>query len=94
MARIYSAFVLSIVTTLALAASAVFHRAGDTSSFWALRRASTSRRNEPFLYKDRGTPAEYGAGIKLAMWVTEGGEGPGACRPESSRAGPSCAQAP
>jgi hypothetical protein len=23
--------------------------------------------NEPFLYKERGTPAEYGAGLKLAI---------------------------
>jgi hypothetical protein len=23
--------------------------------------------NEPFLYKERGSPAEYGAGIKLAV---------------------------
>jgi hypothetical protein len=34
--------------------------------------------NEPFLYKERGTPAEYGAGIKLAiergwLWLHESG---------------------
>ena len=23
--------------------------------------------NEPFLFRDRGSPAEYGAGLKLAM---------------------------
>jgi hypothetical protein len=34
--------------------------------------------NEPFLYKERGTPAEYGAGLKLAiergwLWMHESG---------------------
>jgi hypothetical protein len=34
--------------------------------------------NEPFLYKERGSPAEYGAGIKLAiergwLWMHESG---------------------
>jgi hypothetical protein len=34
--------------------------------------------NEPFLYKERGTPAEYGAGLKLAidrgwLWLHESG---------------------
>jgi hypothetical protein len=30
--------------------------------------ASTSRKiNEPFLVRDRGSPAEYGAGLKLAI---------------------------
>jgi hypothetical protein len=35
--------------------------------------ASTSRKiNEPFLFRDRGSPAEYGAGLKLAIergWI-------------------------
>jgi hypothetical protein len=34
--------------------------------------------NAPFLYKERGTPAEYGAGLKLAiergwLWLHESG---------------------
>jgi hypothetical protein len=34
--------------------------------------------NEPFLYKERGTPAEYGAGLRLAvdcgwLWMHESG---------------------
>jgi hypothetical protein len=34
--------------------------------------------NEPFLYKERGTPAQYGAGMKLAiergwLWMHESG---------------------
>jgi hypothetical protein len=34
--------------------------------------------NEPFLYKERGSPAEYGAGLKLAiergwLWMHESG---------------------
>ena len=34
--------------------------------------------NEPFLHKERGTPAEYGAGLKLAtesgwLWMHESG---------------------
>jgi hypothetical protein len=34
--------------------------------------------DEPFLYKDRGTPAEYGSGLKLAiergwLWMHENG---------------------
>ena len=34
--------------------------------------------NEPFLYGERGTPAEYGAGLKLAiergwLWMHESG---------------------
>jgi hypothetical protein len=34
--------------------------------------------NEPFLYKERGTPAEYGAGLKLAIesgWLWMRGSG-------------------
>jgi hypothetical protein len=34
--------------------------------------------NEPFLYRERGSPAEYGAGLKLAidrgwLWLHESG---------------------
>jgi len=34
--------------------------------------------NEPFLYRERGSPAEYGAGLKLAiergwLWMHESG---------------------
>jgi hypothetical protein len=39
-------------------------------------RIHIERINEPFLYKERGTPAEYGAGLKLAikrgwLWMHE-----------------------
>jgi hypothetical protein len=30
-------------------------------------RIDIEKINEPFLYKERGSPAEYGAGIKLAI---------------------------
>jgi hypothetical protein len=30
-------------------------------------RIHVEKINEPFLYKERGSPAEYGAGIKLAI---------------------------
>jgi hypothetical protein len=41
-------------------------------------RIHIERINEPFLYKERGTPAEYGAGLKLAiergwLWMHESG---------------------
>ena len=31
------------------------------------RRIHIEKINEPFLFRDRGSPAEYGAGLKLAI---------------------------
>jgi hypothetical protein len=41
-------------------------------------RIDVEKINEPFLYKDRGAPAEYGAGMKLPiergwLWMHESG---------------------
>jgi hypothetical protein len=39
------------------------YRAG----LWVLRRHHIEKINAPFLYKDRGTPADYSAGLRLAI---------------------------